>query len=210
MEKKQHIESTNEFISNDELVIVALLFALLIQIGVYFSDTHKIKKQVIEVKKVVIEINNEKQETEEKLKDVKVYSKTLETNVKDLKEDVQNSQIPLKLLKDLRSISNDPLAKLTVAVCFDESELDYNKKHSGKYDKTTIGICGIKSDNIGIVPGLNWKNINSLEGGLIMVRYLYEKHNGKLFYMLKEYKGSKTNFKPVHNTLKIYNKIKKG
>ena len=94
MEKKQHIESTSEFISNDELVIVGLLFALLIQIVVYFDDTYKIKKQVIEVKKVVIAINNEKIEAEEKLKDVKVYSKSLETNVKYLKEDVQNSQIP--------------------------------------------------------------------------------------------------------------------
>ena len=97
---------------------------------------------------------------------------------------------------------------MILALCFPESGLNKNVIHKGKFDKETIGICGVKYYWIDIIPDLNYDNINSLKGGELVLDYLLEKYDGDLFEALKEYKGSIKNLEPVYKTLEIYKEIK--
>ena len=81
--------------------------------------------------------------------------------------------------------------------------------HPGKYDKTTVGICGVKTEWIGVIPELTEKNINSLYAGYLVLDHLIKQEGSKVAGLAK-YKGSIKNYKPVHFTLKleaILNKI---
>ena len=97
---------------------------------------------------------------------------------------------------------------MIIALCFPESGLKKDVVHKGKFDKETIGICGIKSYLIGEVPHLTKENINTLKGGELVLNHLLEKNKGDLFEALKDYKGSIKNLEPVYKTLEIYKEIK--
>ena len=115
----------------------------------------------------------------------------------------------INILKSLKRICPDIKNKnLVVALCYPESNLKHNITHKGKFDKETVGICGIKSYHIGVIPDLTELNINTLKGGEIVLNYFFNKNNGDLLEALKEYKGSNKNLEPVYKTLKIYKKIK--
>jgi len=97
---------------------------------------------------------------------------------------------------------------LVLALCFTESSLKYDVVHKGSLDRLTIGLCGIKSYWIDIIPDLTEDNINSLKGGDLVMDYLLNKYDGDLFKALKYYKGSVNNLEPVHRVIKIYEDIK--
>ena len=97
---------------------------------------------------------------------------------------------------------------MTLANCFKESSLKYDVVHKGKFDKLTKGICGIKLYWIDIIPELNEDNINTLQGGELVMNYLLAKHKGNKYNALKEYKGSIKNLKPVNSVLELENKLK--
>lgn len=115
----------------------------------------------------------------------------------------------IDIWKNLKRIYPDTNnKKLIVALCYPESNLKHNITHKGKFDKETVGICGIKSYHIGIIPDLTESNINTLKGGEIVLNYFFNKNDGDLFEALKEYKGSNKNLEPVYKTLEIYKEIK--
>ena len=82
-------------------------------------------------------------------------------------------------------------------------------KHYGKFDKTTIGICGLKSSFwIDEVDEINHNNINSLYAGSKVLEHLLIKYNNDLFLALKHYKGANKNLESVNRVIKIYDEIK--
>lgn len=97
---------------------------------------------------------------------------------------------------------------MVIALCFPESGLKKDVVHKGKFDKKTIGVCGVKSYWIDIIPDLTKNNINSLKAGELVLDYLIDKNNGNLFEALKDYKGANKNLEPVYKTLEIYKEIK--
>lgn len=106
-----------------------------------------------------------------------------------------------KLIQDLDRVPRTERKK-TIANCYNESNLNYEAVHKGKFDKTTTPICGVKKEWIGVIPELNEDNINSLYGGYLVLSYLMEKE-GSLENALKRYKGTIKNDKPVKHTLEL-------
>ena len=99
---------------------------------------------------------------------------------------------------------------MILSLCFTESSLNYNVKHFGKFDKTTVGVCGLKSKYwIDIIPEINKDNINSLYAGELVMNHLLSKYDNDLFLALKHFKGAEKNLTSVYRTLEIYNRIKR-
>ena len=83
--------------------------------------------------------------------------------------------------------------------------MNYKVKHKGALDKTTIGICGLKSKYwIDEIEEINYQNINSLYAGSLVLEYLLNKYNGDLFLALKHYKGASKNLETVKKVIEIY------
>ena len=98
---------------------------------------------------------------------------------------------------------------LVLALCFTESSLNYEVKHKGAFDKTTSGICGLKTKYwIDEIEEINQHNINSLYAGSLVLEYLLNKYDNDLFLALKHYKGADKNLKPVERVINIYKEIK--
>ena len=106
-----------------------------------------------------------------------------------------------KLIQDLDRVPRSERKK-TVANCYNESNLNYEAVHKGKFDKTTTPICGVKKEWISVIPELNEDNINSLYGGYLVLSHLIEKE-GSLEKALRAYKGSIKNDKPVKHALEL-------
>jgi hypothetical protein len=82
-------------------------------------------------------------------------------------------------------------------------------KHFGDWDKTTVGVCGLKTEYwIDIIPEINNDNINSLYAGELVINHLLAKYDNDLFLALKHFKGAKKNLSSVYRTLELYEKIK--
>jgi hypothetical protein len=111
-----------------------------------------------------------------------------------------------KLIEDLNRVPRES-RKDVLANCYNESNLKYDVKHKGKFDKTTTGICGIKTVWIDIIPDLNKDNINSLYGGYLVLSYLIDE-TGSLEKALARYKGSIKNYEPVEHTIELKRLIK--
>ncbi len=80
---------------------------------------------------------------------------------------------------------------MVLAICWDESHLKYNVKHS---DPSTKGIAGIK-------PSIHRKTLNGVNYNSLYACYrIYKSVN----YNLKKYKGTKRNYTSVTRTLKYY------
>ena len=87
--------------------------------------------------------------------------------------------------------------------------MNYDVKHYGKFDKTTTGICGLKSSFwIDKIDEINHSNINSLYAGSKVLEYLLNKYDGNLFEALKHYKAANKNLAPVNRVIEIYKEIK--
>lgn len=98
---------------------------------------------------------------------------------------------------------------MVLVLCFTESSLNYNVKHKGNFDKTTTGICGLKTKYwIDEIEEINHQNINSLYAGSLVLEYLLNKYNGDLFLALKHYKGVNKNLEPVKRVIRLYKEIK--
>lgn len=85
--------------------------------------------------------------------------------------------------------------KLVLTICYTESNLNYDVKHS---DKDTIGICGIKTKFYKDV-------LNSVDANSLFAGYLVLKH---LDFDIKKYKGTVNNYKSYYRVKKIYRGIK--
>lgn len=98
---------------------------------------------------------------------------------------------------------------MVLVLCFTESSLNYEVKHKGAFDKSTVGICGLKTKYwIDEIEEINHQNINSLYAGSLVLEYLLNKYNGNLFLAIKHYKGANKNLGPVKKVIKIYEDIK--
>ena len=185
--------------SRDIKALMAI-YTILILVGwniglKYDVEKEKIKK--IEAMQVAINLNKANNDYIEMLESMNKYADSLE---RDLEQN--------KLLKDFLSI-DDNLKRLTLALCFTESNLNYEAKHKGKFDKTTVGICGLKTKYwIDEIEEINHQNINSLYAGSLVIEYLLNKYNGDLEKTLKHYKGADKNLKPVKRVIEIYEGIK--
>ena len=108
-----------------------------------------------------------------------------------------------RILKDLSTIP-EKARPMVIALCFTESSLRYDVIHSGRFDRTTTGICGIKPDIWGSVIGDY--NPNTLYSGYLVLNHLLEKHND-FFKAVARYKGAKTNFKSTQKAVNLALKI---
>ena len=181
---------------NKDIKALMAIYTILILIGwniglKYDVEKEKIKK--IEAMQVAINLNKANNDYIEMLESMNKYADSLES-------DLENN----KLLKDFLSI-DDNLKRLTLALCFTESSLNYNVKHKGKFDKSTTGICGLKSKYwIDEIEEINHQNINSLYAGSLVLEYLLNKYNGDLEKTLKHYKGANKNLEPVKRVIELY------
>ena len=184
------------------LVLVAICFSLeSYQNNQELKRVHKLveveRTAKIEAMKLAINLNKANNDYIEMLESMNRYADTLESDLE------QN-----KLLKDFLSIDNN-LKSLTLALCFTESNLNYEVKHKGKWDKSTIGICGLKTKYwIDEIEEINHQNINSLYAGSLVLEYLLKKYNDNLFLALKHYKGADKNLESVKRVIELYEGIK--
>lgn len=176
------------------------IYTILILIGWNIGLKYEVEKENIkklEAMQVAINLNKANDNYIEMIESMNKYADSLENDLE------QN-----KLLKDFLSI-DDNLKSLVLALCFTESNLNYNAIHKSKYDKNTIGkVCGVKSYWIDEIEEINYQNINSLYAGSLVLEYLLNKYNGDLFLALKHYKGADKNLEPVKRVIEIYEGIK--
>ena len=182
---------------NDELTITGLIFIFLVMVPLMWTKIVKVENELNQAKTIAVELYEESTLAYEMIESL---NKEL-----DLAGEYINHK---KLLKDLSQIKQNK--DLTWVVCFTESSFRYNVKHTGSHDKTTIGICGIKTVWIDIIPELNQENINTLYAGSLVITYLLNKHNNDLFKAIKEFKGANKNLTTTHKTIRLYNKIKQN
>ena len=178
-----------------EIWIVAYIYSI-ICFCIFFTmkeiESKKLYKDLHQAKSIAVEYHD--------------ISESLYSAVDSLNSHIDKMERLDKLIQDLATVPRDS-QKITLANCYSESNLNYNVIHKGKFDKTTKGLCGIKTEWIDIIPELNEDNINSLYGGYLVLSYLIEKE-GDLENALKKYKGSIKNYKPVQHTLELKKLIK--
>lgn len=154
---------------------------------------HK-QNEIIKVKKFAIYLYEDREVFINMVHSLDRHSDNLESDINDM-------DYLKRLLDDLKTVRED-LRTLTLAVCYDESNLNYNVVHKGKFDKTSTGICAVKSEWIDMIPQLNKENINTLYGGSLVLSYLLDNSSDK-FEAIKKYKGSILNVEPVIHTLAL-------
>lgn len=176
-----------------EIWIVAYIYSIIcfiIYFGIEEHKYNKLYKDFYQAKVIAVELYDE--------------NEALNQGHKSLNDELDKTIKIQKIINDLSQVPKESQS-LVLANCFDESRLKYDVIHKGSYDKTTIGICGIKTVWIDIIPELNQDNINSLYGGYLVLDYLMVNQNE--FEALKDYKGAKANLKPVYRTLEIKKRI---
>ena len=185
---------------NKDIKALLAIYTILILVGWNIGlkyDVKKEEKKKIEAMKIAINLNKANNDYIEMLESMNRYADTLESDLE------QN-----KLLKDFLSIDNN-LKSLTLALCFTESNLNYEVKHKRKWDKSTIGICGLKTKYwIDEIDEINHQNINSLYAGSLVLEYLLNKYSGDLEKTLKHYKGADKNLESVKRVIELYEGIK--
>lgn len=174
-------------------IIFSLIVAAISIIMLNVKLDHK-QNDIIKVKKFAIYLYEDREVFINMVYSLNKHSDNLESNINDM-------DYLKRLLEDLKTVRED-LRTLTLAVCYDESNLNYNVIHKGKTDRTTIGICGVKSEWIDMIPQLTKENINTLYGGSLVLSYLLDNSSDK-FEAIKKYKGSILNVEPVIHTLAL-------
>ena len=180
---------------NKEIWIVAYIYSIIcfcIFFGMKEIESKKFNKQLYQAKSFAVEFHDEKE--------------SLYEAVESLNKHIDKMEHLDKLIEDLNRVPRES-RKDVLANCYNESNLKYDVKHKSKFDKTTTGICGIKTVWIDIIPDLNKDNINSLYGGYLVLSYLIDE-TGSLEKALRVYKGMKVNYKPVEHTIEIKRLIK--
>ena len=179
-----------------EIWLVAYIFSIICFGVYYFQESYKLNnlnKQFYQAKVIAVELYED--------------NEALHQGHKSLNDELDKTIKIQKIINDLSQVPKDKQS-LVLANAFTESNLNYEVIHKGKFDKTTTGISGIKSNFwIKAIPELNEDNINSLYGGYLVLSHLLAKHNGNEFEALADFKGSITNFKPVYKTLEIKKRI---
>ena len=181
-----------------EIWIVAYIYSIIcfcIFFGMKEIESKKFNKQLYQAKSFAVEFHDEKE--------------SLYEAVESLNKHIDKMEHLDKLIEDLNRVPRES-RKDVLANCYNESNLKYDVKHKSKFDKTTTGICGIKTVWIDIIPELNEDNINTLKGGEMVMNYLLVKHKGNKYEALKEYKGSINNLKPVHSVLELEKRLKES
>ena len=182
--------------TNNENFIVGLIFTIVIGIGVLFQNNYENAKEYsakIAAMEFAINQYEEKLATEKQYEEIKGLLTDAEGKLTNVKEFA-------KLYNDLLTVK-PYLRHLTLLVCNTESGNKYDVIHTGKYDSTTTGICGIKTHWIGVIPEINESNINSLYAGSLVIEYLLNKNGENVYAALKEFKGSIVNTKPVEKVM---------
>ena len=187
----------------EELIHVAILFCLFVFFIDYclekrennklFKQVTTTKTELFQAKTIAIQLDDENNELHKSL--ISLNVRLDEVNRLD------------RIIEDLKMIPRD-MQNLTLGSCYDETNLTNNVKHPGKYDKTTVGICGVKKEWIGVIPELTEENIDSLYAGYLVLDHLI-KEKGSKVKGLAAYKGSIKNYKPVHFTLKVEKELNK-
>ena len=179
-----------------ELWIVAYIYSAIcfvIYFGIEEHKSNKLYQDFYKAKVIAVELYDE--------------NKALHQGHKSLNDELDKTIKIQKIINDLSQVPKERQS-LVLANAFNESSLNYDVIHKGKFDKTTTGISGIKYDFwIKAIPELNKDNINSLYGGYLVLNHLLDKHNGNEFKALADYKGSVTNFIPVYKVLEIKKRI---
>ena len=179
-----------------EIWRVAYIYSIIcfcIYFGIEEHKSKKLYKDFYQAKVIAVDLYDE--------------NESLHQGLKSLNEELDKTIKIQKIIDDLSQVPKD-MQSLVLANAFNESSLNYEGKHKGKFDKTTVGISGIKSNFwIKTIPELNEDNINSLYGGYLVLNHLLAKHNGNEFKALADFKGSVTNFIPVYKTLEIKKRI---
>ena len=179
-----------------EIWIVAYIYSIICFIIYFGIEEHKSKKlyqDFYQAKAIAVELYDE--------------NEALHQGHKSLNDELDKTIKIQKIINDLSQVPKESQS-LVLANAFNESSLNYEVIHKGKFDKTTTGISGIKSNFwIKAIPELNEDNINSLYGGYLVLNHLLVKHNGNEFKALAEYKGAKYNLKAVYKVLEIKKRI---
>lgn len=97
--------------------------------------------------------------------------------------------------------------KFILVLCFTESSLNYDVKHSKKSIEGKI--CGVDKLWIDEIPEINQNNINSLYAGNLVFNFFMDKYKDKKISLIK-YKGikSKSKISLATNVIKLENKLK--
>ena len=176
------------------IAIIYTLFVLFVDYGLEKMENKQLEKKLVianekmyEAKVITIEIDDEKN--------------NLYKTVDELQKKLDKTEELKKMVDELEKIPRN-MQNLTLGSCYDESRLKRDVFHPGKYDKTTVGICGVKKEWIGVIPELTKENINSLYAGYLVLDHLIKQEGSKV-KGLAAYKGSIKNYKPVHFTLKL-------
>ena len=178
-----------------EIWIVAYIYSI-ICFCIFFTmkeiEHKKLYKDLYQAKSIAVEYHE--------------ISESLYLAVDSLNLHIDKMERLDKLIQDLATVPRD-MQKSVIANCYNESNLNYNVIHKGKFDRTTTPICGVKKEWISVIPELNEDNINSLYGGYLVLSYLINE-TGSLESALAKYKGSIKNYKPVQHTLELKRLIK--
>ncbi len=175
---------------NSDLWIVAYFLSVICFAIYYFQESSKLSKVRADLNQAMtlaVEFYDDRNE--------------LLSSVDMLNDRLAKMKKMDRLVRDLDRIPRDA-KKLVIANCYDETNLNYNAVHKSKFDKSTRGICGIKTEWIDVIPELNKDNINSLYAGYLVLDYLIAQE-GDVTKALKKYKGSIINNKPIHRTLAL-------
>ena len=174
-----------------EIWIVAYIYSI-ICFCIFFTmkeiEHKKLFKDLYQAKSIAVEYHE--------------ISESLYSAVDSLNSHIDKMERLDKLIQDLATVPRD-MQKSVIANCYSESNLNYDVIHKGNFDRTTVGICGIKKDIwITQIPELNEDNINSLYGGYLVLSYLINE-TGSFENALRRYKGSIKNDKPVKHTIEL-------
>lgn len=173
-----------------EIWVVACIYSI-ICFCIFFTmkeiESKKLYKDLYQAKSIAVEYHD--------------ISESLYSAVDSLNSHIDKMEKLDKLIQDLDRVPRAERKK-TLANCYNESNLNYDVIHKGKFDKTTTPICGVKKEWIDVIPELNEDNINSLYGGYLVLSYLIDEE-GSLEKALRRYKGVIINDKPVKHTLEL-------
>ena len=197
---------------NEDLFVVGLIKTLIITIFVLYYTDYQAKKEYvykIEAMQTAIYLNNIISQKDNIIETLKQTNEKQNEKVQNAYKHVETVYKKEQLLKELRSIEDEYLQDWTLALCYTESSLNKSVVHKGRYDKTTKGICGIKTLRINEIPELTHKNINTLYAGSLVLEYLLAKNNYNMYEALKDYKGAIKNTESVDKVFEVYNNIKK-
>lgn len=188
--------------SKDIKALMAI-YTILILTGWLIGLNYQLNKEIdnkIEAMSIALELNKSNDEYIAMLESMNKYADELESELYQY----QNN----RLIKDLLSIDKN-LQVLVLALCYTESNLNYEVKHKGKFDKSTKGICGIKSVYwIDEIKELNHTNINSLYAGSLVIEHLLNKYDGDLEKALIHFKGAKKNLTGVYKVINLYKELR--